>query len=122
MLSKPVIFIGVLLVIALFCSAVLSLHKEDEITNLTVATIVGPRDTSEFGPRWAVLHTADGKRTFLQRAEFFDYLKGSEEVWQNLAEGQEVTLHHHFKGWKIWDNVITLSHRDSLVARAGSNK
>ena len=117
-LLLKLIFVVAAFLVVLLCYAIYSLRKDESHADFTVITVVEPRNGSEFGPLWAKLVDADGKALILQRAEFYAHLKGSEKVWRGLSEGQEVILHHSFRGWNVFGHLVTWTHEDKLELKS----
>ncbi|MBI3274150.1 MAG: hypothetical protein HYZ69_03320, partial [Candidatus Colwellbacteria bacterium] len=74
-------------------------------------TGLGPVPKGATSPRWIKCYGELGDNTIIYRFELTD----SSEVWENIREGDVVTLRHHLEYWPLFGKVIEKTHSVQLL-------
>lgn len=98
----------------LFAGAAYFTHKTDQRTLEMVVSTRVP-ENPEKPTRWAELVSEDGSRLIVDGYARYNWLKGSEAVFDQLREGEKVTLRHHVEYWNVFGYKFVRYHQDVLT-------
>lgn len=83
-----------------------------QVTNL------GPVHSGDTSPKWVEFYSGLGSKLVIDRLELNRCLA----IWENLKEGDVITLHHYLEYWSLFGKVIEKTHRDRLLNKNASKE